>query len=33
VLLASGPLDDDLLPPDNAVWLRTPDAETPPAQG
>ena len=23
VLLASGPLDDDLLPPDTAVWLRT----------
>ncbi|WP_433530667.1 glycoside hydrolase family 13 protein [Micromonospora sp. CA-263727] len=23
-LLASGPLDDDLLPPDTAVWLRTP---------
>jgi alpha-glucosidase len=24
VLLASGPLDDDLLPPDTAAWLRTP---------
>ena len=24
VLLASGPLDDDLLPPDTAVWLRIP---------
>ena len=24
VLLASGPLDDGLLPPDTAVWLRTP---------
>ncbi|WP_319459608.1 glycoside hydrolase family 13 protein [Micromonospora sp. RTP1Z1] len=23
LLLASGPLDDDLLPPDTAVWLRT----------
>ncbi|MEU7955431.1 glycoside hydrolase family 13 protein [Micromonospora chalcea] len=23
LLLASGPLDDDRLPPDNAVWLRT----------
>jgi alpha-glucosidase len=33
VLLASGPLDDGLLPPDTAVWLRAPDAETPPAQG
>ncbi|MCX4387406.1 glycoside hydrolase family 13 protein [Micromonospora peucetia] len=28
-LLASGPLDDDLLPPDTAVWLRT--AEPTPA--
>lgn len=28
-LLASGPLDDDLLPPDTAVWLRT--AEEDPA--
>ncbi|MEH0935804.1 glycoside hydrolase family 13 protein [Micromonospora psammae] len=25
LLLASGPLDDDLLPPDTAVWLRTPE--------
>jgi alpha-glucosidase len=25
VLLASGPLDDGLLPPDTAAWLRTPD--------
>jgi len=33
VLLASGPLDDGLLPPDTAVWLRTPGvfAEPPPA--
>jgi alpha-glucosidase len=33
VLLASGPLDDDLLPPDTAAWLRTPgvSAEPPPA--
>ena len=32
VLLASGPLDDGLLPPDTAVWLRTPSvsAETRP---
>jgi alpha-glucosidase len=31
VLLASGPLDDGLLPPDTAAWLRTPNvsAETP----
>jgi alpha-glucosidase len=29
VLLASGPLDDDLLPPDTAAWLRTPRGTAP----
>jgi len=30
VLLASGPLDDGLLPPDTAAWLRTRVAENAP---